>query len=107
VAGTDLAERMLVALLTITSLNNEADGEVAVGVNLQLVMFLARFFRITGSGIDEVGGGNAASIATNVIRHALSLIDGGDSSASLKCVVFGDERRSNVSQKNYLLFYKL
>ena len=44
-------------LLTITSSNNGADDEVVVGLDLQLVTFLARLFRITGSGTDEVGGG--------------------------------------------------
>jgi len=75
---------MLVALLTIVSSKDGANGGVATGVDLQLVTFLTRLFRITGSGIDEVGGGAATSIATNTIRHALFLIDGGDGSTSLK-----------------------
>ena len=61
VAGTELSERMLVALLTIASSNNEADGGVAVGVDIQLVTFLARSFRINGSGIDYFGGSAATS----------------------------------------------
>ena len=92
VVGKDLAERMLVALLIIACSNDGDDGEVAVSLDLQMMTFLARSFRITGSGIDEVRGGAANSITTSAIQHDLSLIDGGDGSASLKCVVFGDGR---------------
>jgi len=84
VAGMELAERMLVALLIITSSNDGADGGEAVAVDLHLVIFLARLFRITGSGIDEVGGGATSLIATNAIRHALCLTDGGGGSTCLK-----------------------
>ena len=102
VARTELAERMLVALLTIASSNDGTNGEVAVGVDLQLVMFLAHSFRITSSGTDEVGGGDATSIETYAIQHLLSLIDGGNGSASLKRVVFGDGRTANIFQKGQI-----
>ena len=69
--------------------------------------FLAHLFQITGSGIDEFGGGAVISITTNAIQHSLSLIDGGDGSVSLKYVVFGNGRTVNVFQKGHNLFYKL
>ena len=44
VAWTELAECMLMALLTIASSNNGADSKVVVGLDLHMVTFLARSF---------------------------------------------------------------
>ena len=94
-------------LLAITSSNDGADDGVAVGVDLKLVKFLVRSFRITGSRINEVGGVAATSIETSAIQHAMSLIDGGNGYASLKYVVFSNGRTLYVFQKSHNLFYKL
>ena len=101
VVGTELADCMLVALLVIACSNNGADGELVVGLDLQLVTFHTRSFRIVGSGIDKVGGNAATLIAMNTIQHTLFLIDGGDGSVALKCVIFSDGRTAYVFQKGH------